>query len=189
MSPELSHGHTGDSAPDEAMEYQVAPGATKPYVLDLITPQPASNAVASATATQVVKAWQALGFDARVSALPAADFVDRLQAGEFTAALVDVSIGLDPDLYPLLASTQARAGGSNVSGIQDATLDAALSAARAAVTMETRKQAYARLEKLLATSQPILPLFFRDILYVASDRLAGPALGRSRTPVADIGMC
>ena len=158
-----------------------APGATKPYVLDLITPEATSNPVARATATQVVQAWTALGFDARVSELPAAEFVDRLQAGQFTAALVDVSIGLDPDLYPLLASTQARADGSNVSGIQDPALDAALSAARGAVAMETRKQAYARLEQLLAISQPILPLFFRDILYVASDRLAGPA---SR-PIAD----
>ena len=32
--------------------------------------------------------------------------------------MVDVRIGLDPDLYPLLASSQTLTGGSNVMGVQ-----------------------------------------------------------------------
>ena len=48
---------------------------------------------------------------------------DRLRLGKFQSAAIDVNIGLDPDLYPLLGSTQVAKGGSNVGGIQDVALD------------------------------------------------------------------
>ena len=41
------------------------------------------------------------------------------RTGKFSAAVGDVTIGLDPDLYPLLASSQTVTGGSNVIGLQD----------------------------------------------------------------------
>ena len=50
----------------------------------------------------------------------------------------DVTIGLDPDLYPLLASSQTVTGGSNVIGLQDPALDKLLVAARGPGTMPAR---------------------------------------------------
>ena len=93
------------------------------------------------------------------------------------AAVADVNVGLDPDPYPLLASAQVQAGGSNVSGFQDPTLDAALTAARAPGTDTARRAAYARLQTVLGKLEPILPLFFRDSDFVVSNRLTGPHRG------------
>ena len=42
---------------------------------------------------------------------------------EFDVAVGDIAVGLDPDLYPLLASTQTLSGGAGIMGVQDPTLD------------------------------------------------------------------
>jgi ABC-type transport system substrate-binding protein len=92
-------------------------------------------------------------------------------------------MGLDPDPYPILASTQAREGGSNIIGLQDATLDRALAAARAPGSPEARTKAYAELQRRLATLQPMPALFFRDVVMVAGNTLHGA----ETRPVADPG--
>ena len=63
---------------------------------------------------------------------------EKLRKGEFAAAVVDISIGHDPDLYPLLASSQTQTGGLNVAGVQDAALDALLALASPAPTRPGR---------------------------------------------------
>ena len=50
-----------------------------------------------------------------MSALPPGEYAaERLSTGKFQVAVADLRIGLDPDLYPLLASSQTLTGGSNV---------------------------------------------------------------------------
>ena len=139
-----------------------APGAKDAYTLQLIAPDEASNPVALAIAEAVAEDWRAIGLTVEVTGLPPADLVARLQGGDFAAALVDVTVGLDPDLYPLLASTQTIAGGSNVSGVQDATLDAKLVAARQPGPDDVRTAAYGDLQAYLAENQFLLPLVWRD---------------------------
>ncbi len=128
-------------------------------------------------------AWSAIGLAATVKELALPDFVRQLRAGDYAVAIVDVNMGLDPDPYPILASTQAREGGANMSGIQSATLDVALVAARAPGTMAARRRAYRSLQVLLGSLQPMPTLFFRDSVLVAGPGLAGPA----PRPIADPG--
>ena len=92
---------------------------------------------------------------------------ERLREGKFTAAVLDISIGLDPDLYPLLASSQTRTGGLNLIGLQDPTLDGLLSAARKPGDAVARKAAYTALQTQLTTGQYVLPLAFADEVVVA----------------------
>ncbi len=153
----------------------IPPGAKKALQVALLAPERSANPVAYAAARRVAAAWTSLGLATTVEALPPGEFVDRLRAGKFAAAVVDVNMGLDPDPYPILASTQAREGGANVSGIQDQALDAALVAARAPGTMAARRKAYAKLQEVLAALQPMPTLFFRDSVMVAGPELAGPA--------------
>ena len=80
---------------------------------------------------------------------------------EFDVAVGDIAIGLDPDLYPLLASTQTLSGGSNVVGVQDPTLDRLLATARAPGTEAERKEAYTKLQEHLAKSQIRAPVGVR----------------------------
>jgi ABC-type transport system substrate-binding protein len=161
----------------------IPPGGSKPLEVTLLAPDAAANPIVNGAAKRVAAAWTSLGLATTVEALPAAEFVARLQTGSFQAAVVDVNMGLDPDPYPILASTQVRTGGSNVSGFQSAALDKALVAARAPGTITNRRKAYRELQVLLGTLQPMPTLFFRDSVMVAGQELAGPA----PRPVADAG--
>ena len=157
------------------------PRAKKPLTIELLAASASVNPVAAGAATRVAAAWTSLGIPTTVTSLAAGALVGRLRGGNFVAAVADVNMGLDPDPYPLLASAQVQSGGSNVSGFQDPTLDAALVAARGPGTDAARGAAYARLQTLLGTLEPVLPLFFRDTVFVVSDRLRGP----QPAPVAD----
>ena len=87
--------------------------------------------------------WTALGLAViHVACRPPSSSTGRLATGDFSAAVGDVTVGLDPDLYPLLASSQTGTGGSNIIGLQDPALDRLLVAARGPGTDEDRKAAY-----------------------------------------------
>jgi peptide/nickel transport system substrate-binding protein len=152
----------------------VPPGAAKPLAVTILAPEASANAIAHAAAERVAAAWTALGLATTVESLAPGALVERLQTADFTAAVIDINMGLDPDPYPILASSQARTGGANVSGIQDAALDRALVAARAPGPTATRLKAYRALQALLGTLQPMPSLFFRDSVMVVGPGLAGP---------------
>ncbi|MBA2254261.1 MAG: ABC transporter substrate-binding protein [Chloroflexi bacterium] len=125
---------------------------------------------------RIVASWRAIGFRAELELLPAAElFERRLRPGAFDLALLDLDLGLDPDLFPLLASSQAQAGGSNLAGYQSAEMDRLLMAARQPADPETRRQRFAALQRLLAQQLPILPIAFAEWSYVVRDVLVGPA--------------
>ena len=148
------------------------PGAKEAYTLEVLSPGAAMNPGLHAVAEQVAADWAALGISTRlVEADAASPMADRLGKGEFGAAVVDISIGHDPDLYPLLASSQTRTGGLNVSGVQDAALDGLLTAARQPGTDEARKAAYSALQTQLAAGRYLLPIAFADEVVVARDTL------------------
>ncbi|HUP55113.1 MAG TPA: peptide ABC transporter substrate-binding protein [Methylomirabilota bacterium] len=153
------------------------PKAKTPLSIEVVSPTQDTNPGLFAATAAVVRDWTALGLTVTHVALPPGQFVtDRLATGTFQAAVVDVTVGLDPDLYPLMASSQTLTGGSNVMGLQDPTLDTLLAKARAPGTDAARKAAYADLQKQLATGRYLLPLAFADEVVVAHDTLEGPLL-------------
>jgi peptide/nickel transport system substrate-binding protein len=159
------------------------PKATKPLTLEVVSPTEGTNPGLFAAAEAVVRDWTALGFKVTHAPLPPAQFVtDRLATGTFQVAVVDVTVGLDPDLYPLFASSQTLTGGSNVMGVQDPALDALLAKARAPGPDAVRKTAYSDLQKQLATGRYLLPLAFADEVVVARDTLEGPVLRQASDP-------
>ena len=93
-----------------------------------------------------------------------------------------MTLGLDPDLYPLLASSQTRTGGSNIAGVQDMALDKLLKAARAPGTDEKREAAYSALEKQLGLGRYLLPLAFADEAVVVRNTVSGPAIRQVGDP-------
>ena len=150
-------------------------GGKEPLVIELLSPEEIANPVAYATADAVVDAWQSIGLAVRHVPLPVTELVgDRLTRGEFGAAIVPFAIGLDPDVYPLLAASQTRTGGSNVIGLQDPDLDKLLIAARTPVDEAARVTAYVALQKRLQERTYLLPLAFRDDYVVFRDTVVGP---------------
>jgi ABC-type oligopeptide transport system substrate-binding subunit len=130
-----------------------------------------------------VAGWRAIDIEATHVALPPGEFTtDRLATGDFDVAVTDVSIGMDPDLYPLLASTQTLTGGSNVSGVQDERLDRLLVKARAPGSDDARQAAYTELQRHLASGRFLLPIAFADEVVVAHDTLEGVAVRQVTDP-------
>ena len=135
-----------------------APKAKKAYEVEILTVPLEANRRLALIGTAVGDAWRQLGFDVVVTRLAGSELTARLRSGDFTAAVLDVSFGQEPDLYPLLASTQVRTTGSNVAGYQDPALDTLLEAARAPGTAEARTTAWTALLKGLAARMPLLPV-------------------------------
>ena len=159
------------------------PDAKKRVSIEVLSTLEDTNPAVYAAAESVVADWRALGIDATHVALPAAELVtDRLSAAKFAAAVTDVAIGLDPDLYPLLASSQTRTGGSNIGGVQDQALDTLLKAARAPRAPGDRYQAYSALQKQLAKGRYLLPLAFQDESVVMRDTVQGPVVRQVAGP-------
>jgi peptide/nickel transport system substrate-binding protein len=150
-------------------------GAKEPLVIELLSPEEPANPVAYAAAAALVDAWQDIGLAVRQVPLPAAELIgERLVQGDFSVAVLPFAIGLDPDVYPLLAASQTRTGGSNVIGLQDPDLDKLLVAARTPTDPEQRLAAYKALQARLADRTYMLPLAFRDDYVVFRDTVVGP---------------
>jgi ABC-type transport system substrate-binding protein len=147
------------------------PKGTALYAIDLLTPTEAGNPMAYRTAKAVADSWRAIGLIVTIDAVPTATYVQRLTSGDFAAAVVDFEVGLDPDLGPLLLSSQIGSGGSNVAGVQDKTLDPMLIDVRKTVDPVARPTVIATLEKYISSTVPILPLVFRDYDLVVSSRV------------------
>jgi peptide/nickel transport system substrate-binding protein len=145
----------------------VAPKGKEPYSLELVTVPASANPRMAAVAEAVRKAWTDLGMTVGLLEVPVADLAPKLREGDYTAAVIDIAEGLEPDLYPLLASTQVRAGGSNLAGFQDPQLDALLEAARKPGTDEERAAAWKALLEALAAKRPLLPLAWIDEVMLA----------------------
>jgi peptide/nickel transport system substrate-binding protein len=151
------------------------PTFKKPFAFDLLSPDAASNPAAFAAAEAVARDWKHIGLQVTHVALSPAEFVTgRLAKGTFSVAVADLTVGLDPDLYPLLASSQTLTGGSNVIGLQDPALDKLLVAARRPGTAAVRAAAYSALQVRLAAGRYVLPLAFADESVVVRDTLEGP---------------
>lgn len=159
------------------------PKGTKPLSIEVLSPTEDSNHDLFEAATAVVADWKAMGLAVTHLPMPPGEFVtEHLATGTFQVAIADVRVGLDPDLYPLLASSQTLTGGSNVMGIQDPTLDALLAKARAPGTEATRKAAYSALQEQLAKGRYLLPLAFPDEVVVFRDTVEGPAIRQVNDP-------
>jgi peptide/nickel transport system substrate-binding protein len=151
------------------------PGSKEPLRIELATLSADTNPLAAAVAERVAADWQKIGLRVKVREFSRQDLVEKkLVPGAFQAVVLDVNLGLDPDLYPLLASSQAATGGSNVAGYQSRDMDKLLIQARLYAPATDRRERFVALQKELARTMPVLPLFFSDYLYLMRDNLQGP---------------
>ena len=126
----------------------------------------------AAVANQAATAWSAFGIPTVVVELDAATLMERLATGSFDLVVLNVDVGIDPDLYPLLGSAAVLSGG-NIVGIQLKELDSLLNQARQPATLEVRKKALAAVQRWCAANNYLLPIRFlaRDLL--VAPRLTG----------------
>ena len=168
-------------------------GAKKPLAIELLSPDQSIQPGAYAAAEAVTARLEGTsGSRSPTRALPPGEFVtDRLATGEFAAAVADVTIGLDPDLYPLLASSQTLTGGSNIVGRPGSGPRQGCSP-RPASRAPTRsaRPPTRRSRSSSAKGRYLLPLAFADEAVVVRDTRPGTGRPAGRRPGRiDFGMC
>jgi ABC-type transport system substrate-binding protein len=109
-----------------------------------------------------------------VTELSPIDLTSRLASGAFQLAVLNVDVGIDVDLYPLLGSAAVLTGG-NVAGIQLKDLDLLLNRARQPGDRAARTAALVALQKWLAETNYILPIRFRAVELLTSSRVTQAA--------------
>src|SRR4029453_17427741 len=136
-SPAVAHSAKAAAAALTAAKWTKAkdgwrpPGGEEPPSLQLSVPEAGKRPVLHQVGESVAAGWKSIGLTVQVVEQdPATLVTDRLRTGAFDVAVVDIALGHDPDLSPLLASTQTRTGGANILGLQDTALDKLLEAAR-----------------------------------------------------------
>jgi peptide/nickel transport system substrate-binding protein len=138
--------------------------------LEILTLPALAHPVDAAVATQAAAAWTAFGIPTRVTELSPIDLTSRLASGAFQLAVLNVDVGIDVDLYPLLGSGAVLTGG-NIAGIQLKDLDLLLNRARQPGDRATRTAALVALQKWLAETNYILPIRFRAVELLTSSRV------------------
>ena len=138
--------------------------------LEILTLPALAHPVDAAVAAQAAAAWTAFGIPTRVTELSPIDLTSRLASGTFQLAVLNVDVGIDADLYPLLGSAAVLTGG-NVVGIQLRDLDLLLNRVRQPGDRAARTAALAALQAWLAETNYILPIRFRAVELLTSSRV------------------
>jgi len=134
-------------------------------------------------ATGIAGAWQQIGFDASIDPVDAATLQARLEAGDFDAALIELSFepGADPDPYVFWHQGQYGSG-QNYGGMDDRRVSESLEQARRAQLGIERKAYYDQFQQLFAERAPALVLYYPLYLYGADERLEGVQFNFLSTP-------
>lgn len=167
--------------PEEAERLLAKSGAVKeggrwtlngePLRINLVT---YSARAALPPSAELIQAYlQAIGIDARVSIGEWGANNDALASGTADMHLQawGVAPSGDPAYFP---ETVMRTGsGSNITGYSNPELDAALVQGRQAFDPEARKAIYDRVQKIIASEAPVIPVFHASQVSVGREGLSG----------------
>lgn len=149
------------------------PGSSEPVAIELLVREEVAAPLDQAVAEMVAEDWRAAGLSVEVVPLPLEDLVEkRLRPGDFDVALLEIDLGLDPDLTPLFTSAQAVVGGTNLAGHQSSLMDRLLADLRAAAPVD-RQRLFSELQVTLLREMPITPLVFPDEVFLIRGTLQG----------------
>ena len=122
--------------------------------------------------------WAQLGVEVRVSPEPAARYQQRLQVGDFDAALVELTAGYstDPDIYAFWHEGQYSTG-LNYGGVDDRRISELLERARREPYEINRASLYAEFQQVFVERAIAIPLYYPLESYATSTRVSGVQLG------------
>jgi peptide/nickel transport system substrate-binding protein len=134
-------------------------------------------------AADIVNAWTAIGLKASVVVTDTPTFKERLVAGNFDAALVELNLApnADPDPYTLWRQAP-RDGGLNFGGMNERRLSELVEAARRDVNGIHRAELYHDFERLFCERAAAVLLYYPIYAYGADYRIAGIQLGFMSDP-------
>jgi len=127
---------------------------------------PAGNKAREAVARLMVQQLKEIGVEMEVKAVQREAFLnDILKSRNFDMALFALTMGTDPDNYDLwnskkIPSSSNGYDGRNIAGWVNPEIDELTLRGRSVVDQEVRKQAYWRMQELIVSECPVIPLYF-----------------------------
>ncbi len=175
FDPDAAHAGLVAAGWTETSDGWRMPGSDEAVLIELVVRDAPDSVEDVLLAEQIAEDWRELGLQVDVLPVPPDELIDqRLRAGLFDVALLDVELGLDPDLYPLFVSGEAVVGGSNIGGYQSSLMDRLLAEARQVADPATRAERARALQAALSREMPVIPIAFPDHLVLLREEVAGP---------------
>lgn len=126
------------------------------------------------TAQIIQQRLKQVGIDVRIRVVEWAAFLKEfIDKGNFETVLLAWLTSQDPDMYDIWHSSKTKPGELNFIGYSNAEVDRLLEEGRSTFNIEKRKQAYYRIQDILADDQPYTFLYVPDALPVVASRIRG----------------
>lgn len=172
----------GDSLPNLVESEALASGVRSYDEQELsFTVLAAANTTHHMLANEIADQWSRLGVRATVEAVDPSQVSQRLVAGDFDAALIDVDMRGDPDLYSLWSESAVQEG-QNYGGWRHREASELLEQARQLTNVGQRTTRYYQFQQLFAEEVPALLLYFQTYTYGISDQVQQVSMGPLTTP-------
>ncbi|MEI6206004.1 MAG: peptide-binding protein [Desulfuromonadales bacterium] len=144
----------------------------KPLRFTILTNQ--GNQQRLLTAQIVQQRLKYVGIDVKIRIVEWAAFLKEfIDKGNFEVVMLGWNISQDPDMYDIWHSSKTNSGELNFIGYKNAEVDRLLVEGRSTFDVGKRKQAYFRIQEILADEQPYTFLYVPDALPVVSARIRG----------------
>jgi len=144
----------------------------KPFQFTILTNQ--GNQQRLLTAQIVQQRLKTVGIDVKIRIVEWATFLkEHIDKGNFEVVMLAWNISQDPDMYDIWHSSKTKPGELNFIGYNNREVDRLLLEGRSTFDLEKRKQAYFRIQEILADEQPYTFLYVPDALPVVNARIRG----------------
>jgi peptide/nickel transport system substrate-binding protein len=144
----------------------------QPFTLELLTNQ--GNDERKKVAEIIQARLREIGVGVEIRILEwAALLKEHIKKRQFQAIVLGWGTGADPDQYVVWHSSQSGADQLNHISYSNPEVDSLLEAGRSSCVQSERARYYHRLHQVLADDQPLVFLYWRDALPVASSRIYG----------------
>ena len=144
----------------------------KPFQFTILTNQ--GNQQRLLTAQIVQQRLRFIGIDVKIRIVEWATFLKEfIDKGNFEVVLLAWNISQDPDMYDIWHSSKTNPGELNFVGYKNSEVDRLLVEGRSTFDIQKRKQAYFKIQEILADEQPYTFLYVPDALPVVSARIRG----------------
>ena len=143
-----------------------------PFTFELLTNQ--GNDERKKVAEIIQARLREIGVGVEIRILEwAALLKEHIKKRQFQAIILGWGTGLDPDQYVVWHSSQMGPDELNHISYANPEVDALLEAGRSSCVQADRTRYYHRLHQVLADDQPLVFLYWRDVLPVVSSRIYG----------------
>jgi peptide/nickel transport system substrate-binding protein len=144
----------------------------KPFSFTILTNQ--GNAERLKTALIIQQRLKSVGVEVNIRVIEWASFLKNfIDKGDFEAIILGWTIGQDPDLFDVWHSSKTGPKELNFIGYRNSEVDRLLEEGRGTFDMEKRRNAYWRIQDILADEQPYTFLYVPDALPVVNARFRG----------------